>query len=259
MRKTLSGLLAAAVVAGGLLIVAPVTQAADLTVSHTPLSTTTAPGATCTSIPVTWYVTVPAGTDYWVIEGDVLNAAGLSVDDFFELEDFPITQTSNTLSICGLTGPGTFTFRLYGQLRAEFDRGVVVLDETFTVTVPAPAPPPPPPVPVPVPQNYTTMLKLDKNVWFKRATVARFGGSLEIDYSCPAAYCIGPGRKVSVQGLRNGNWTTIYTKGGISSSVYLKIRVPYKYSKIRAEIDKQVGNNIYSADTSNTVRVPSKR
>ncbi|MFC0223943.1 hypothetical protein [Nocardioides zeicaulis] len=254
VHQQLNRIACAAALVGALVVAAPPAHAAGTAISHTALSVTTSPGATCVTIPVTWYVTVPASTDYWVIEADVLNSAGISVDDVFELEEPPITQTSSTLSFCGLAGPGSYTFRLYGQLRAEFDAGSTLLDETFTVTVPTTPPPPPPPPPA----TYATTVKLEKNVWFKRSEYARFGGTVEIEYLCSTTYCSGPERKVLVQGLSKGRWRTFYTRGGISSLVYVKVRVPYKYSKIRAAVEAVTAGDNYSADVSRTLAVPRR-
>ena len=114
------------------------------------------------------------------------------------------------------------------------------------------------PQPSPTPVTYKATAELDKGHWLKKHKVARLRARIDITYECSA--CSVPPRKLKIQALRSGRWTTIATTKGYQHSGHLKVRVPYKYQRVRVKVPavKTDAYTTYAAATSNTIKVPPK-
>jgi len=134
--------------------------------------------------------------------------------------------------------------------------GYTNIEDWFNSLTPAPTSTPPPP-PAPTPVTYSAKPELEKKAWRKKQKVARLRASIDITYNCSA--CWEPPRKLKIQALRSGGWTTIATHR-YRHPVLLKVPVSYTFKKVRVKVPavKTDAYTFYAAATSNTIKVPHK-
>ncbi len=182
----------------------------------------------CAELAVTYYLaTAPADLADWVVDGDIVDAAGASRGSVFEFETLPVTQASDTYRVCGLPfGTSTFTLavdlRGYSRTLDNVYRGRYL--KTFYVTRNEP--------PAPTVKGKST-LKTGKPALTSRRAHVQLGLSVKVQG------CTEP-RVLTLRGLKNANsarWIKIRTQK-ISASAYLRAKVPYKFTRVRAYLNE---------------------
>jgi pectate lyase len=132
--------------------------------------------------------------------------------------------------------------------------GYTNIEDWFNGLTPAPTPPPPP---APTPVTYTAEVEVVKKAWRKKDKVARLRASIDITYHCSA--CWEPRRRLKIQALRSGRWTTIATHR-YRHPVLLSVPVSYTFTKVRVKVPavKKDAYTTYAGARSNTIKVPHK-
>lgn len=232
-------------------VVATTAQASAVVVG--PLAVTTsslaiATSYSCASVPLTWYLSsAPEGVDTWYVGGDIVDGTGASRGLIFEYEQLPVTQASDTFSICNLAeGVNTFTVAVdVDAWTPSFTMYSTRFVSTLTITRTTPAPPPPPP---PAPPAATSVRFDGRPIWFERSKYARIGALVEITSTCSEP------RTVTLAASKGGGWRALGSDRGYSSA-YLKVRVPYKYKRVRLEV---AGTAKCVGAISRSVKVPKR-
>lgn len=201
----------------------------------------------CVEVPITFYLaTAPADVEDWVVDGDIVDAAGASRASVFEYETVPVTQTTSTYTMCGLA-MGTNTFTLAVDLRAygssdSYYQGRYL--KTFHLVRNAPAPPP-------EPEKEKSRLELG------RASIVPMGNYAQVVLPVTVKGCLER-RALVIRGDRGGSaarWAKIKAVR-VSKRVVIRAKVPDRFVRVRAYLAE--GQDCLGA-ISTPIRMPRAR
>lgn len=203
----------------------------------------------CAEVPITFYLaSAPADVEDWVVDGDIVDSAGASRGWVFEYETLPVTQATDSYTICGLPlGTSTFTLavdlRAYGSGSGSMYEGRYL--KTFYITRNAVSSPPPEPI------KGKSELKLGRASLQNKSTHVRLVVRVTVK-GCTEA------RPLVLRGLRGpsaARWTKIKSVR-VNKSVLLRAKVPSKFVRVRAYLAE--GKSCKGA-ISKAIRMPRRR
>lgn len=231
----------------GVTPIAHAVPAGPLNVDTSTLSQVTT--SECATVPITFYLqSAPADVEDWVVDGDIVDSAGASRGSVFEYETLPVTQATDTHTICGLPlGTSTFTLavdlRAYGSGFESFYEGRYL--KTFYLTRNAVPAPPPEPI------KAKSELKLGRPHIQQKTTHSKLVVPIKVK-GCTES------RALVLRGLTGpsaARWTKIKSVRVIKS-VLLRAKVPNKFVRVRGYLaESDACKNAISA----SIRMPTRR
>lgn len=251
MNRAIARRVATVIIAGVMTVTATTANAEAVPVGPLDIDTSTLSQVTtsdCAQVPITFYlVTAPADVEDWVVDGDIVDSAGASRGSVFEYETLPVSQATDTYSICGLPmGTSTFTLavdiRAYGHDLDSFHEGRYI--KTFYITRNAVVTPPP------APAKGKSELKLgrvrlqEKASHVKVVVAVKVRGCTEDRALVLRATNPNYSRWAKVKAAR------ITTRGVVSA------KVPAKFTRARFYLAE---GPTCKSDISSTIKLPDRR
>ena len=196
----------------------------------------------------------------WEVDWDIYDPSGNRISGGFTFGAGGGGRANKRRAVLLRPNPlGTYTMDGTVLTRdAQFNETKMALTPASFRVVDTAMPPPTPPSTVE--QTWTTTLILQRGSWTGGDSAATFTGRVKFTYACPSSRCFPPyARRVSIEAKHNGSWSRIYAKAYVGVASRVRLKVPYKYDKIRAKAGRLVANTddspviIYTADKSNTI------